>query len=161
MELFKHVYDAGIDLTPYYNGSQLAVYNPYGGIAENGMDNFLLVASHLFEIVESYDYYEDDSQMEDIEYWNKLADPDLSDAKHSTKSIVIFDDNIDLARKIRGIGENFMTSCTCDILPLEKGVLISYDEDFGNPNWAEAMYWLLSVYKPNKSKGVVEYEMAV
>lgn len=161
VELFKHVHDAGIDLTPFYNGSNLAVYNPYGGIAENGLDNLYLVANHLFEIVEGYDYYEDVSNLEDIEYWNKLANPTFVDAKRTLKTIVILDDRINLAGPIENIGEDFMTSCKCDILPIEKGVVVVFDEDYGNPNWADVMFWLLSAYEPNTSKGVVDYEMAI
>lgn len=153
LEMFKHLSNANIDISIFYNLCTLHEYSPYGECSETGYTNILTIFNELFEIVETYHYYDNESDLDDIKYWLKQAEALESYDCHSIRGIVLLDSQLRLNSNLNGIAESEFTHGVTDLLKLDDGILIIFDLDYGEPNWANLLFHILSCSKYYKKEG--------
>jgi len=157
--MFKYIYDAGIELTPFSN-CRLPSYDGYGDMDEESFNNFATVADYLFDCVSFYFYDEDeDVDQKNKEYWLQLANaPEI--AEKSLMVAVILDST--LRNSVTGsVGMCYHTGECAEAYQIDDGVIIVYDTYYGNVDWCEIMCSLLQSRQTHLIKEEQQYEMAI
>ncbi|MEN0651322.1 MULTISPECIES: hypothetical protein [Bacillati] len=142
-KLLKLAYDYGLDVSTYKDFHATSYEGNWGNY-----DTFITLVYDLFEIVDVWGPYNDDRE-ENLEksYWLRQAWKDASiDSVESDGVIVILDDRLK-KEHIRdgGVwgGLNDFYYGYAEIYPLEQGVVIQYNEDDGEVNWVDVLYYLI------------------
>lgn len=129
----KIAYDAGV---PTREMKELTLWT-YSGYSTgfSSQQNFVELVSKSFSIVEFYENAE--AHEEDYTYWLELADREAED--HEYLGIcVILDDSLTHAYTGE-CGSNMDTDSSASIYQFEQGVIIVYDENYGDPLWSDIL----------------------
>ena len=160
--MFKLLDNEGIDISPFFDVCELASYDLYSSFSSStAFMNFSYIAQHLFEIFDVYESYDDDS-VEEKKYWLHQAGIDLKDFfVESTSVIVILDPSL-LNPVITGdIGEDEFSGGNGELLKIDEGIIVHYDLDYGELNWAEILETLIASQKTYTRREENKHAMAV
>ncbi|MDE3841013.1 hypothetical protein C0966_17250 (plasmid) [Bacillus methanolicus] len=142
--LLKLAYDNGVDVKQF---PDYVTNFDFG--AEYDWDIFLRTVESLFTIVECWGPYSGEDDVEDKAYWCHAADFKLIDESQldSWGILVLLDDRIEHSKVPAGSlggGIDFYSGFA-EIMPLEKGVVVIWDEDDGPVNLVEILYVLIEI----------------
>lgn len=141
--MLKLAFDKGINIEKFPN--YIVDYN-FG--IENDWEIFMRIIDSIFTIVEWWCPY---SASEDKEkkYWCELAGfQSYNDDLESIGVLIIMDDRIkqsNIMPSTIGWSSDFYSGYA-EILSIENGAVIVWDEDDGAIDWVEALFHLIDVY---------------
>ena len=160
--MFKRLYDEGIGLSPFYEICELASYDPYSSLEDNTtFPNFSYIIQHLFDIVEIYESYEEDVS-EDKKYWLQQADKELEDKDFQSSSVIVMLDASLHPPVFTGeIGEDDFSGGKGELLKINDGLILLYDTDYGELNWADVLEALLKNWKRFSNREEIKHAVAV
>ncbi|MDX1806666.1 MAG: hypothetical protein R3267_06550 [Paenisporosarcina sp.] len=152
--MIKIAFDKGV---PIHLVNNLNLYNHYGNYDGDFTENFLALVNSAFDTVEYYD-----DQEKAISYWLSLAGCSEKYEKH-LRVVVILDTTLADMEAVK-CGENEMTDGSAEIYPIDLGVIVFFDENYGDPFWTEILDVLLSHREKTLNKQqreAIPYEMAI
>lgn len=160
--MFKYLHDIGIDITPFHDICELGPYDAYYNISQSSSYiNFLTISQKLFEIVETYDTY-DDEVIDDKKYWLHKADIELeTNNLESSTVIVLLDPSLKNPVMTGSIGEDDFSGGSGELAVVDGGLVLHYDMDYGELNWTEVLIALLETQAANKREEELNYAMAI
>lgn len=151
----------GIDVKGVLKNKNIELGPEYGWgyYYPNGSFLFLGLAEGTFDKV---DYFEAEDTSLDKMYWYQKINNVALPSNSSIHLMVIHDDTLHLNEPIiAGDGH----SCGAKLIPVENGIVILMDEDYGDCNWTEVYQQLINMqteYKINNElKECIPHEMAV
>lgn len=150
LKMLKLAFDYGLDVSKYKD------FHLYQGTMSNWnvYEMFISIISDIFEIVEQFEPYDEDE--EEKRYWMKETYREYVDTNFleylgldSNGVIVILDDRL-TQRSIpcgvidSGSTNDFYYGFT-ELLSIEDGLVIHYNEDEGEPDWVEVLCVLIEL----------------
>lgn len=121
-----------------------------------GIELFQLLCEETFERTE---YFDAEDESLDKMFWFNQFEIEKNHSKKTIHLFVILDELIHFKEKIT-VGDSREYGAT--LYPVEKGIVIAYDDDYGDCDWTDIFHVLTQNKQLSKvKKESIDHEMAV
>lgn len=154
LQMYKMAFDQKLDMKPFTGN---IIEHNYYYSEDDVMNHFELLVAEIFAISETYRSY-DDGEMKDKKHWLSLCNPEHTTSE-SDYVIVILDEYLDTP--FTGIIESDLWDTNTEIFPIDGGVVILYDSDYGYGCYLKVFECLMTSIERSKCREVDKHEMGI